>query len=310
MSLPTGRIWNTKKRKRGEALEVSLTEDDQKLRQLSKNKRTRALQYDFESSNLGIRQTRFDASVFDELEEFSLTNKKLERKGVQGGALVNSYAQKKVLEYTEGNIPGSLRKYWRQRFDLFSHYDEGILMDEEGWYSVTPEAVAAQIAERCRCDIIVDAFCGVGGNAIQFANTCRRVIAIDIDETKLICARNNAKIYGVYDRIDFILGDYFKLIPKLKADVVFLSPPWGGPSYISKKNFDLKTMMVLDGEKLYHETTKITNNIAYYVPRNVDPQQLADFAGRGNTCEVQQIYVEGKFKTQVAYYGELKCKEN
>lgn len=42
----------------------------------------------------------------------------------------------------------------------------------ESWFSVTPEKVAAHAAERCRCDLIVDGFCGVGGNAIQFAMTC------------------------------------------------------------------------------------------------------------------------------------------
>lgn len=57
---------------------------------------------------------------------------------------------------------------------MFSRYSEGCLLDEEGWYSVTPEKIADQIAERCRCDVIIDAFCGVGGNAIAFAKTCER----------------------------------------------------------------------------------------------------------------------------------------
>jgi trimethylguanosine synthase len=61
-----------------------------------------------------------------------------------------------------------------QRKRYFSLYDSGCLLDEEGWYSVTPERVAEQIAERCRCDTILDAFCGVGGNAIAFAKTCER----------------------------------------------------------------------------------------------------------------------------------------
>ena len=68
-------------------------------------------------------------------------------------------------------------------------------MDREGWYSVTPENIALQIAERCtaplsraivplgadslhawagRSGVILDAFCGVGGNATQFAFTCER----------------------------------------------------------------------------------------------------------------------------------------
>lgn len=61
-----------------------------------------------------------------------------------------------------------------QRERLFSLYNQGCLLDEEGWYSVTPEAIADAIAEKCRCDTVLDAFCGVGGNAIAFARTCER----------------------------------------------------------------------------------------------------------------------------------------
>ena len=39
---------------------------------------------------------------------------------------------------------------------------------------MTPEKIAEHIADRCRCDVMVDAFCGVGGNTIQFAYTCER----------------------------------------------------------------------------------------------------------------------------------------
>ena len=44
----------------------------------------------------------------------------------------------------------------------------------EGWFSVTPEKIAHHIAERCRSNVIIDAFTGCGGNAIQFALTCER----------------------------------------------------------------------------------------------------------------------------------------
>ena len=62
-----------------------------------------------------------------------------------------------------------------QRHLLFPLYDVlPILLDETGWYSVTPSVIAAHVAERCRCDIVVDAFCGVGGNTIEFAKTCEK----------------------------------------------------------------------------------------------------------------------------------------
>ena len=57
----------------------------------------------------------------------------------------------------------------------------------------------------------------------------KKVIAIDIDPIKLECARHNAKIYGVQDRIEFLLGNVFDILPTLESvDVVFMSPPWGG----------------------------------------------------------------------------------
>lgn len=90
-------------------------------------------------------------------------------------------------------------------------------MSIEGWFSVTPEKIAQHIARRCQSDVVIDAFCGCGGNSIQFALTCERVIAIDLDPVKLHCARENAKIYGVADRIEFILGDFFDLAPRLKV---------------------------------------------------------------------------------------------
>lgn len=69
-----------------------------------------------------------------------------------------------------GNVTTLVKKYWFQRYDLFSKYDEGIRMDEEGWFSVTPEEIAAGQAERCSgAGVVIDAFTGVGGNAIQFA---------------------------------------------------------------------------------------------------------------------------------------------
>lgn len=57
----------------------------------------------------------------------------------------------------------------------------------------------------------------MGGNAIQFAFTCERVIAIDMDPVKLACARQNAAVYGVADRIEFILGDFMVLSRHLKV---------------------------------------------------------------------------------------------
>ena len=76
----------------------------------------------------------------------------------------------------KSSLPPSVRKYYWQRYRLFSRWDDGIQFDEEGLFSVTPEALALHTAVRCACDVVVDAFAGIGGNTIQLARTCRRVV--------------------------------------------------------------------------------------------------------------------------------------
>lgn len=44
---------------------------------------------------------------------------------------------------------GVSRKYWYQRYRLFSRFDEDVRMDEEGWYSATPEQLSVyQVRQR------------------------------------------------------------------------------------------------------------------------------------------------------------------
>jgi len=202
-----------------------------------------------------------------------------------------------------------ISKYWAQRYRLFSKYDEGIQLDEESWYSVTPEKIAKHIADKCRCGLVLDGFCGVGGNAIQFAMNCDRVIAVDIDPEKIAMARHNARVYGVEDKIEFIVGDFFKIVPNLKADVVFLSPPWGGPKYLNQEVFDLKLMGgMMDGFSVFSVAKEVTDNIAYFVPRNTNVEQLACLAGKGGKVEVEQNLLNKKTKTLTAYYRDLVSK--
>lgn len=152
------------------------------------------------------------------------------------------------------------------------------------------------------------------------------VIALDTSPTRLALARHNATIYGVADRIEFILGDYISFAQSLvdqpptqtnnlpstgsessdsnkrtrkhPIDVVFLSPPWGGPSYLNGSTLDLTTITAQDayaegkeekqhpeftldcirpihGRELFELSRKITKNVAYYLPRNSNLEEIA-----------------------------------
>lgn len=48
-----------------------------------------------------------------------------------------------VHAYTSlDEVPSDLQKYWMQRNDIFSRYDQGIWLTHDAWFGVTPEPIA------------------------------------------------------------------------------------------------------------------------------------------------------------------------
>jgi SAM-dependent methyltransferase len=103
----------------------------------------------------------------------------------------------------------------------------GTRLDDEGRISLTPEAIARAIAAPTAGRTVIDAGCGAGGNTIAFARAGARVTAIERDAGRLALARANAAVYGVADRVRFVHGDVVEQLPSLRADLLFLDPPWG-----------------------------------------------------------------------------------
>lgn len=114
-------------------------------------------------------------------------------------------------------------KYWAQRRRLFSRFDRGIQLDAQGWYSVTPECIADHVATRVaelatthvipheseEGIVILDAFCGCGGNSIAFgkipSHTISKVVCVDTDRSKLLMAAHNASLYDIpKDKLIFV----------------------------------------------------------------------------------------------------------
>ncbi|EUD65150.1 hypothetical protein C922_04436 [Plasmodium inui San Antonio 1] len=117
--------------------------------------------------------------------------------------------------------------------------------------------------------IYLDPFCGAGGNSLDMSNVF--TISSDIELVRVKECQHNCKFYN--NNVDFIVCDFFKLVNSFREntiDVVFLSIPWGGPSYKKKKNFKLD----FPGKKLtvyscLRESMKLTENLIFYLPRNV-----------------------------------------
>ncbi|XP_023943802.2 trimethylguanosine synthase [Bicyclus anynana] len=216
----------------------------------------------------------------------------------------------KEENYDLSDMPTELRddpkmyKYWKKRHSLFHRFDEGIKLDRESWFSVTPENVARHIATKYTYDVVVDGFCGAGGNTIQFALTSKKVIAIDIDPVKIEMARHNAAVYGVADKIQFIEGDFLEIGPTLCADMVFLSPPWGGPKYSEQVEYDIEKMLEpKPASELMRVAREINSNVSLYLPRNTKTDQLLALAqDTGSSIEIEQSYLDRRFVAITAYF--------
>ncbi len=192
-------------------------------------------------------------------------------------------------------------------------------------------------------------------NITSYMHKCATVIALDTSATRLALARHNAQIYGVADRIEFILTDYLSFAKSYsslphssttrnspttrKIDVVFLSPPWGGPSYLSGSvddlsnqnitsltpktppdehpSYSLSSIQPIHGAQLFNITRKITKNVAYYLPRNTRLDEIgALLTDEGvaasetspeiaEKVEVEEEWMGNKLKALTCYFGGL-----
>lgn len=165
--------------------------------------------------------------------------------------------------------------------------------------------------------ILIDLFCGAGGNTIAFALTERwdRIISIERDESTLACAQNNAQVYGLDDEyVTWVHGDSFAFLktlfnnpsalhPDLQVDldatILFASPPWGGPGYSTDEVFNLDNMQPYSITDL-HEAYKPLDHVLF-LPRSSDLRQLANLALDGQKIDIVQMCMEGASKALVAY---------
>ena len=168
------------------------------------------------------------------------------------------------------------------------------------------------------------------------------VIAMDVSPIRLALARHNAALYGVEDRIEFILGDFLSFARTLegrahrKIDVVFLSPPWGGPSYLSSSptkaqgqlsksasastlaldageledtyaEYGLDSIRPVHGTELFNIARGITRNIAYFLPRNTSLEEISQLVAHepAEKVEVEEEWMGSKLKALTCYFGGL-----
>ncbi len=172
-----------------------------------------------------------------------------------------------------------VQKYWDKRHQLFSLFNEGVIIDRESLYSISPEKIAAQNAIETGSTLrVLDAFCGVGGDSIALAKAGHLVIACDTNEDRLKATQQNAEIYKVAPRITFEESCALDAIDDHEFDVAYFDPPWGGPDYYKKEQFRLRDFAV-DGNILIENALEQEkcHTVVFKIPTNFNIAELEQY---------------------------------
>lgn len=112
---------------------------------------------------------------------------------------------------------------------------------------------AIKIANRLDNPLILDLCTGSGAIAVSLAKNIpnAKIVATDISKRALEIARQNAKLNGVLNNIDFIESNLFDKIKNIKFDIIVSNPPYIETDEIRKLPKDVRQepTIALDGGK-------------------------------------------------------------
>jgi len=167
-------------------------------------------------------------------------------------------------------------------------------------YQSTTEYLAKRIGDKEK--IICELCCGVGITLKELARTFKYVIGVDYNKKVVANCRENAKVFGVSDKTEIILGNISnsKLFKKIRADIVIYDIPYWNIGLtentgLEQNNPNLKRL-VDDIKKL------ITKDIIICAPPYYTYTEAKKDFGR---CECESIFINNKHDRNYIYLGSL-----
>lgn len=117
--------------------------------------------------------------------------------------------------------------------------------------------------------ILTDGTACMGGDLIRFSNYFQSVNGVEIDENNFSLLVENCKQFNC-NNVNLFPQDYLEIYDKLKQDIIYLDPKWGGIDYKNKLHVVLKMndMDISDLIKLIKHK-KLCKYIFIKAPSNV-----------------------------------------
>jgi release factor glutamine methyltransferase len=87
-------------------------------------------------------------------------------------------------------------------------------------------------------DVVLDVGTGCGILGILVAKKARRVVAVDVNPHAVCCAKMNAELNGVAEKMETLRSDLFKAIKKnVKFDLIIFNAPYLPSEMMKEKNW-------------------------------------------------------------------------
>jgi 16S rRNA G966 N2-methylase RsmD len=172
---------------------------------------------------------------------------------------------------------------------------------KESIFSISKPIHAEQISKiilsiipNCHDLVITDATANAGGNTINFSTHFRKVYSIEYEKDSYECLVNNIKVYNLKN-VETIYGDFLNQINKIRQDIVFIDPPWGGTSYkvFSKIDLTLSGKYIGNIIKSFNDNTKL---ICIKAPLNFDLNKFSKVLDKFRVYKMEKFLLIACFR--------------
>ncbi|KAL4506937.1 hypothetical protein ABPG72_001358 [Tetrahymena utriculariae] len=196
-------------------------------------------------------------------------------------------------------------------------------VDMDQTENFTPQKIAFHIAQKFKkYPILIDACCGIGGNAVQFSKINKFIFAVDKSSKAIKTCIENIKSHKQdISNVEFIQADFLSLecgeLGQSRADIVFLNPQIDMISDTVKP--DILKHSSPNILKAMKNAYRMSKNIAILLPYYIDINQIPVLMDKfyrsyrnfpldmiQHHCpHIEIIYMNGKIKYYLILLGDV-----